>query len=179
MARRLQKKEKKLLALLLLLVAFNILSIPMYLVMYFNLSFKPLQYFLALATTKFLNALGYPVFQDGFTVVANNFNLIEISWDSTGWKSMYTLLALGIVTPVNSWKKRMKFICISIPAIFLLNFIRITTTILVGLNFGFQYFEVVHTFLWREGLILAIVCIWAAWLWNEKDNINISQYIIR
>ena len=182
MVRKLQKKEKKLLAVLLLIVVFNLLAIPMYFVMYYNLSFLPLQNFLATATSNFLKLLGYAVAQDGHTVVTSagsDVHSIEISWDSTGWKSMYALVALGLITPVKGWKKRMKFVCTAVPTVFFLNFLRIVTTILIALNFGFHYFEFVHTFLWREGLILAVIGIWGIWLWNEKDNINVNQYIIR
>ena len=77
-----------------------------------------------------------------------------------------------------------KYIKIDTPAIiaapkainfflFLLNFVRIVSTILFSLKFGFQYLDIVHTFLWREGLILAVVCVW--YLWLKKTKYNIEQ----
>jgi hypothetical protein len=42
---------------------------------------------------------------------------------------------------------------------------------LIALKFGWQYLDVVHNFLWREGLILAVVLIWYIWLRKEKYNI--------
>lgn len=178
MARKIQKKERKLLTVLLFLVEFNLLAIPMYLVIYLNLSFQPLQDFLAALTKNSLVLLGYPATQEGSLVITanqNQFYSIDVSWDSTGWKSMYALLALAIATPIKSWKKKLKFVSIAIPTIFLLNFLRLLTTILVALFYGLQYFEFVHTLLWREGLILAVVCIWGFWLWNEKNNLVATQ----
>lgn len=178
MARKLQKKERKLLTILLFLVKFNLLAVPMYLVIYFNLSFQPMQDFLATITKNSLRLLGYSAVQQGSLITTaskNQFYSIDVSWDSTGWKSMYALLALCIATPIKSLKKKLKFIAIAIPTIFLINFLRILTTILVALHFGLHYFDVVHTLLWREGLILAVVCIWGFWLWNEKNNIVIAQ----
>lgn len=176
MVRKVQKK--KLLAVLLLLVEFNLLAIPMYAIMYYKLSFLPLQKFLAGAAANLLKLLGYTAIQDRERIVVptgDRIQSIEVSWDSTGWKSMYALVALGLVTPVKGWDKRLKFILISVPSIFLINFFRLLTTILFAMKFGFEYFEVIHTFLWREGLIFAVVLIWGVWLWKEKDNININQ----
>ncbi len=178
MARKLQKKERKLLTILLFLIKFNLLAIPMYIVIYFNFSFPPLQNFLAGLTKNSLILLGYPAIQKDSVIITadkNQFYSIEVSWDSTGWKSMYALVALAIATPVKSLRKKLKFIGIAIPTIFFINFFRILTTILVALRYGLNYFEIVHTLLWREGLILAVVLIWGLWLWNEKNNLVLTQ----
>jgi exosortase/archaeosortase family protein len=69
-------------------------------------------------------------------------------------------------------KKKIKFLAFGLPFLFFLNFIRILTTILIAINYGFQYFEVVHTLLWREGLILAVVLIWYMWLRRIKYKVK-------
>jgi exosortase/archaeosortase family protein len=182
MGRKLQKRIRKLLTILLFLIKFNLLAIPMYLIIHLNLSFQPLQNFLASLTKISLNLLGYyAIQQDSLVITTSKDQLysIEVSWDSTGWKSMYAILALTISTPIKSWKRKLKFMAISIPTIFLINFLRILTTILVTLHYGFNYFEIVHTFLWREGLILAVVCIWSFWVWSEKDNLVLTKIYLR
>jgi len=163
-------QQKKLLEVLKFIIFFNLLAIPMYLVLYFNLSFDPLRDFLAFLTTKFLSMLGINAAQENLfvDVLANNQLLkIDISFDSTGWKTLYCLFALAIATPKRKIKNKLKFLAVGLPVLFILNFLRIATTILVAVIFGFKYFEVVHIFLWREGLIAAVVIIWYLWLRQE------------
>jgi len=175
MARKKQKKNlilrKKLKTIALFLLIFNLLSIPLYLLMHFNFSYPPLQKFLTSVSRPFIELFGYdPTVIDYNAcnvsdISGSNFKQpVCISWDSTGWKSMYALVALAIATPAVAWRKRLKFLAIGIPIIFLINYLRIVTTILIALKFGWQYFEVVHTLIWREGLILAVVAIWYLWL---------------
>jgi len=186
MAGHLQKKSsirkkifrKKLLLVVEFLVIFNLLSIPMYIVIFYNLSFESLQIFFTQLTEGFLKFMGYAVERIGYFLTINYSGgslQIEISWDSTGWKSLYALFALAVATPIKSLKSKAKFLTIGLPLIFVLNFLRIVTTILVGLNYGLNYFDVVHTFLWREGLIFAIVIIWFAWLVRGKESYNITK----
>jgi exosortase/archaeosortase family protein len=180
MARKIQKKKnlilrKKLKVIVLFLIVFNLLSIPLYLLMYFNFSYSPLQKFLTSASRPFIEFFGYDTTVINYhacnvpAIFGNKFKEpVCISWDSTGWKSMYALAALIIATPVIAWKKKLKFLSIGIPVIFLINYLRIVTTILFALKFGWQYFEIVHTLIWREGLILAVVAVWYVWLRNTE-----------
>jgi exosortase/archaeosortase family protein len=168
-----RKKEtrKKLWTVALFLIAFNVLAIPMYLLLWLNLSFPPLQTLLTEMVYSALKILGYSV-----ELVVSQISLIPlifvpqyaqkilITWDSTGWKTLYTLAALTIATPSVSMREKLKFLAIGLPFLFVLNFVRILTTITFAISYGFQYFEVVHTLLWREGLILAVVLVWYMWL---------------
>jgi len=161
------------------LIKFNLLAIPMYLILHFGIYYSPLQSFLTSILRPAIELFGYEttlVEQDFCNVQAISGPKFEkpicISWDSTGWKSMYALAALAIATPFVRWKKKLKFLSIGIPAVFLLNYIRIVSTILIAIKFGFQYFDIVHTLLWREGLILIIVAIWYVWLRRIKYNIQ-------
>jgi exosortase/archaeosortase family protein len=159
--------KRKMITIIWFLIRFNLFAIPLYILLYINFSFLPLQRFLAYVSYKTLTSLGYKVsLKDIFLIVPRGLEALSIgiSWDSTGWKSIYTLMALVLATPYQSLYKKSKFLLISIPSLFFLNFLRIITTILVAVNFGFNYFEIVHTFLWREGLIFAVVAIWYLWL---------------
>lgn len=162
-----RSSRKKLTEIAKFLIIFNILSIPMYLVLFYGLSFAPLQNFLAFLSVKTLNAFGIDAIQENSFVnlLANNQLLrIEISFDSTGWKTMYALFALVVATPKRKPKGKGIFLLWGIPLLFVLNFLRIITTILVAVYFGFQYFDVVHLLLWREGLIAAVLALWYLWL---------------
>lgn len=171
MAKRIQRKKRvtreKLKKIMLFLVKLNLLAIPLYLAIYFNISFQPMQTFLAYLVSSFLKIIGYSFTREDFlltTFLENKLLQIEISWDSTGWKSMYALVALIVATPISTYKDKFKFLLIGLPAIFVLNFLRIITTILISIKFGFHYFDFLHLFLWRTVLIASVLTLWYLWL---------------
>lgn len=178
MAKKLQKKEKltnRLISVLIFLLMFNLLAIPLYIALYTNFSFEPLKELDAGIVSTTLNFLGYSSNSDGFTVnlVSNgDQQKIDISWDSTGWKSMYAIAALIVATPISKITRRIKFAAIGVAIIFFINYLRILTTIAISASFGFNLFDIIHTVLWREGLILAVVGIWFAWVGMEKYKIG-------
>ena len=178
MVKRLQKKERlinRLLSVLIFLVIFNLLAIPLYVALYTNFSFEPLKELNAKMVSATLKIFNYNVHSEGSTVnlLSNGITQkIDISWDSTGWKSMYAIAALIIATPISTISKRIKFAVAGVVIIFFINYLRVTTTILISANFGFNWFDIVHTLLWREGLILAVVGVWLAWMRMEKYKIG-------
>lgn len=176
-----KKRLNKLIAILLFLLKFNLLAIPMYLLMYLNISVPELQSFVANAVHALLSMLGYSTVVEGYIIkFAAGLTIfsVDINFDCTGWKSMYALFALVIATPVKyrwgweqNWKQKLKFLAIGLPAIFIVNIFRIATTIAVAMSFGAAYLDIVHTLLWQEGLIIAVVAIW--YLWLRRVNFNI------
>jgi exosortase/archaeosortase family protein len=154
------------------LIKFNLLAIPMYLIIYFNVSMQPFQLFLVQALASGLNAFGYKTYLFNsptstiplISILGIDTPPIYISTDSTGWKSLYALVALALATPRKKLDKRIRFLTIGLPAIFIINYLRILSTILICLRFGFKYFDFVHGFLWGWGLIAAILAFWYIWL---------------
>jgi exosortase/archaeosortase family protein len=111
-------------------------------------------------------------------MIKTSIGSIDVSWDSTGWKSLYAMTALILATPLNRSYK-LKFLAIALPVIFIVNILRIVTTTMISTAYGMQYFDFVHLFLWREGLISAVVALWAIWLWRERHNIIKDEGIFR
>ena len=177
MAKRIQKKEGlriRLVNVLIFLLVFNLLSIPLYIAMYTNFSFEPLKQINAEIVSATLRLFGFVSHsEDSIVDIATNNGTqkIEISWDSTGWKSMYAVAALILATPAVNISKKLKAALVSVGIIFAVNFLRITTTILISATFGFKLFDIVHTVLWREGLILAVIVVWVLWMRMEKYKI--------
>jgi len=177
MVKRLQKKERlanRLASVLIFLVTFNLLAIPLYIVTYADLSFEPLKELNARIVSATLKFFGYDSYSDGSTVdlVSNGaLQKIDISWDSTGWKSMYAIASLILATPISKISRKIKFAVIGIAIIFFINYLRISSTILISASFGFNLFDIIHTVLWREGLILAVVGVWLVWMRMEKHKI--------
>lgn len=160
----------RLLNVLEFLLVFNLLAIPMYAILLSNATFAPLQSLLAAMTAYALKSQGLSAAASGaFVSVLDAQNVVrnvEISFDSTGWKSLYALAALVIATPIYDFhfRSKLKFLAVGLPGIFALNFLRIWSTVWYSAVFGWQNFDVIHIFLWREGLIAVVVLFWFFWL---------------
>ncbi|MBI2544997.1 MAG: exosortase/archaeosortase family protein [Candidatus Aenigmarchaeota archaeon] len=156
------------------LIILNVLAIPLYVALYTDFSFQPLQDLDAWLMYHTLKIFGYNVGLDGNNISLNSNGMVEmisVSWDSTAWKSMYALASLAIATQILKLSDRLRFALVGIGIIFVLNYIRITTTILASVKFGFDTFDLIHGLLWREGMILAVLVIWILWMRREKYNI--------
>lgn len=143
--------------------------IPFYAIIYFDISFYPLQVAFANFMTSILELMGYQVStSDFFLFLGESQYPIDISRDCVGWKSAYSLFALVFATK-GLIKDKLKFLVVWMPILFVVNIFRVLITMLVGLNLGFQYVEFIHTFLWQEVMIIALVLVWYVWL--RKGNL--------
>jgi len=105
------------------LVKLNILAIPMWILLYFNITLPALQSFIAYLTFRIVSFLGYNISLSNFSLIlvsGLNMLIIAIDTDCTAWKSMYFLAALSIATPAEN-RSRLKFLAIGLPLIFLIN----------------------------------------------------------
>jgi exosortase/archaeosortase family protein len=173
MKRKTIERRKMLFGILWFIVKLNLLVIPLYALLALDFSIPQLQSWIASAISSGLGLLGHPSTTVGkFVYVSSGqiYSAFEISMDCTGWKSIYLIAALAIATPSDRMSK-VRFLAISVPAIFILNYARILTTIIFAFSYGFQYLDIVHTLLWREGLIFAVLAFWFIWL--RKSNYNI------
>ncbi len=175
MRKKVVKIRRKTLAVIFFLINLNILVLPMYALLYQDFSYLPAQIFLAKIITASLKALGYNASSSNQIVTlktSQEIVMIEMVFDCTGWKSLYllTALAFAITYPL---KKKLTFLLLGLPFVFFLNYLRVLTTIVFALQYGFRNLEIVHTLLWREGLIMAVVLVW--YLWLRRENYNIEQ----
>jgi len=169
---------EKLEAAAVFLLKFNLLAIPMYLVIFSGLQLYPLQLFLTDVVYSILKLSGYPVARldassASFVISSSNASdsvNILMDMDCTAWKSMYAFAALVLATPVPNDRRKLRFLSVGVAAIFLLNVVRIVTTVAAAYSFGFQYLEIVHTVLWREGMILAVIAMWFWWIKRQEKK---------
>jgi len=174
--KKLEKRSKKIRRKNLLKLEFFLLKLilfvlPLYVIMQFGLPLLsvfllPAQIFLAWATHSMLALFGFPVILNGvYLIMRSGLELfvVEITADCTAWKSMYILTALVFATPISNLTKKTRFLALWLPIVFFVNYLRILTTVLIVLIAGFQYLGVVHTILWREGMIVLIIAIWYLW----------------
>jgi len=160
-----EKNERKITLLARFLVAFNLLALPMYAVILSGTQLPILQSIVASIVDAVLNAMSYSTSLSGMVIrVASPVAVdVAIDADCTGWKSMYAYAALVLATPLAmGWRKRTKLVVIGMSALFVLNIARIVSTVAAASVFGVAVLDVVHTVLWREGMIIAVVLLWFA-----------------
>jgi len=165
-----KKTREKLIEILIFLLKFNLLAIPLYLLIFLNFSYPPLQEFVATIAFHLLKFMNVEASLKSSTILAVkglNVAFIDVSMDCTGWKSLYALFALTISTPKIKIKKKLVFLLFSLPCIFFFNIFRIAFTTYVYLM-NPQSFEFVHNFFWQWGLILTILFSWVIFLKIEK-----------
>jgi len=162
------QKKKVMIDVFFFLVKFNLFLIPFYAIIYFDISFYPQQIEFTNFLAWVLRALKYPVETSGFMMyIGESKYPIDISRDCIGWKSIYSIFALVFAT-TGKIKDKLKFLVIWIPVLFVINIFRVLITMLIGLNFGLQYLEIIHTFLWQEVMIFAVLAIFYLWLKKRK-----------
>lgn len=160
-----KKNERKIRLLARFLVAFNLLALPMYVVMLSGAQLPALQDATTGVVFAVFRLLGYEATRSGTTITlgAPLYTNIAIDTDCAAWKSMYAYAALVLATPfAMGWKKRLGLILAGTAVLFALNIVRIVSTVAAAVAFGIGVLDVVHTVLWREGMILAVVAMWFA-----------------
>jgi len=171
-----RRKEKNLILIFLdFVITLNILSIPLFIIITFGLELSLLKNFEALVTFFILKIMGVNAY-----VVENVLfvydKIYEVSWDSTGWKSLYTFFALVVSTPI-FFKRKIIPLIIGLLSIFLFNIVRIVTTIYLSSK-GILPFDLLHLSLWRWGLIGFLLSIWFIFLYTQKNNIGETKNIL-
>jgi len=162
------QKEKVMIDVFFFLVKFNLYLIPFYAIIYFDVSFYPLQISFTNFLAWVLRLLNYPVETSNFMMyIGESKYPIDISRDCIGWKGVYSIFALVFAT-AGKIKDKLKFLVVWMPVLFVINIFRVLITILIGLKFGLQYLEIAHTFIWQELMIFAVLAIFYLWLKKRK-----------
>jgi exosortase/archaeosortase family protein len=169
------KRKDLILTFLDFVLMLNLLSVPLYLFIYFNMEFSLLKELEAFLVSRLLKVLGLNSNSEKNFVIIDN-KIYEISWDSTGWKSLYTLFALIISTPIYN-RRKIKSIIIGLCLLFLFNMARITATIYLSYKQIYS-FDFLHLGLWRWGSIGFLLFIWFIFLYAQKNNIGETKNII-
>jgi exosortase/archaeosortase family protein len=164
------------------LIKFNLLAIPMYVIMLSGIDLYYLQVLLTDAVHAIITSLGYESVKNGIMLsFTSGQSTLTVVMDSgcTAWKSMYALAALMVASPVRNDRKKVKYIIIGVLLLFVINIARIVTTVLAGYWFGLQYLGIAHTVLWQEGMVIAVVAIWLIWLKKQKVIFREKQTILK
>ncbi len=172
MGKRIQKK-KIIKEIFWFLLKFNLLLIPFYAIIYFDVNFYLIQELFANLIGYMLRIFGYSANISGFFIHVGDLS-IDISRDCIGWKSAYSLFALVLASP-GKLKKKLSFLGIWVPIFFLFNIFRVFITIIVGLEFDANYLKILHNIVWQEAIILGIVGVWYLWMRKEIFKKKIKE----
>lgn len=167
--------NSKLYELFIFMLKFTILGIPLLWTFYYPVNFYELELFQANAVVSMLKISGLNVVL-GDTLSPESFMKVPlisveglntdvgIDMACTGYRSFYAFLALVISSPRVKWKRKGHVLLTGFVIVGLVNILRIFTTILLGLAFGEVFFEIIHTFLWRYGMLALVIFLWYVWL---------------
>lgn len=170
------------------LIKFNLLAIPMYLILIHGFQFYPMQSVLTDVVYTTFKSSGYWIERSDLKLMLfapaeppgpPRVETLVMGFDCTAWKTMYAFAALVIASPVAGKRKKLNFIILGSLLLFGLNIVRLITTVFAAYTIGFESLNFMHTILWREGLIIALIALWFMWLKNQKNNISKSQTILR
>lgn len=167
---KLNREQRKMWDTLMFLLRLIILSVPLYLVLWLNVSLLPIQYLVAGQSEWVLGVIGLHATRDNLILnvgTGSPFTFF-IGPDCTGWKSMLAFVALVFATLGASMKKRLSGIIAGIPLIYLGNLLRIVVVVLIERGFGFEAAVIFHDWLWQAGLIFIVLFVWLVWLkWDS------------
>lgn len=175
--KRLTREQKKLWKTLQFVLRFTLLSIPLYLVLWLNLSMLPAQHLVADHATWALSALSFTVTKSDLILGAGAEKpfLFYIGPDCIGWKSMLCFIALVFASLGVKMKKRILGIVFGIPAIYLGNLARIIIVVLIERSYGLEAALVFHDWLWQAGLMALVLSAWLIWLkWEDIQSFLVS-----
>lgn len=150
-----------------------------------NFEYQPLKNFVTSCACSILKFFGKVACHENYLIILRNQRLyqFEITFDSTGWKALLLISALGLSTSIFKLKERFKFLLIAVPLIFLINLIRIISTVLIATSYGTKTFFEWHELLWSNFFIISIFLIWIGWIFLKifgiKKFICLKEYLIK
>jgi exosortase/archaeosortase family protein len=162
----LSKEDKKLWNVLLFLVRFMLLSIPLYLVLLFDISLMPLQHAVSGSTLFMLRAAGFTAHSEGLVMYVGEPDpfIFQTGPDCTAWKSMLCFIALVLATLGVTVRRRLLGLLAGIPLIYIGNLARIFGVVVLEDAYGLEAAMLIHDWLWQAGLISLVLLLWLAWL---------------
>ena len=178
---RLTRGQARLWNTLQFVVRFLILSIPLYLILWFNPDMTVIQGVVADHAALTLRALSFPVSTDNLVLSVGYGKpfLVYIGPDCIGWKSALCFIALVLATLGVSMRKRALGIAAGIPVIYLGNLGRIVVVVLVERSYGLDAAIVFHDWLWQAGLIALVLVSWLVWLKSEAIRSMALSFLAR
>lgn len=168
--------DERLKQTLTFLVKLLILSIPLYLVIWFSIDLYVIQIRAASELEWVLDMAGYDVVRDGASMTVSGGGqdypfMFFIDEDCTAWKSMLFLFALMVAVPSIRWNRRAVGIAVGLLGLWLGNLFRNVSVVLIERSYGVETAMMIHDWLWRAGLMAMVLVIWLIWWsWARREE---------
>jgi exosortase/archaeosortase family protein len=107
-----------------------------------------------------LRLLGIPVSLDGAVINASGF-LAVIAQQCTAIELLLVFSTLALICPV-SLKARAWALLLGIPALCLLNLVRVISLLLIGIGFP-HHLDLAHLVIWQSIMVVAAFAMWLLW----------------
>lgn len=155
------RRQVMLLRVLRFLVVFTVLAAPLYMLLASGWEARGIRAATAAVSAAVLDLAGMDAASSGTFVSAPGI-LLDVSRDSTGWKSLLAFTALVVATRA-PWRDRLEGLMLGLVVVAIANVLRITTMVVAVVVFGIDY-ELLHLVLWRWGLTGVVLVGWLLWL---------------
>lgn len=158
---RMTPRQQSLFTAFRFLTVFTALSLPFYLLLNSGWNATVLRSVQAMIAADILSLTGLEVSHIG-TFIYSEQLLVDVTRDSTGWKSLlaFTALVLAVGRPL---RQTVSGILLGVTVIAAANLLRITSMFYAVAVYGVDY-ELMHTVLWRWGLTFVVLTTWLLWL---------------
>lgn len=158
---QLNPRQQRLFSAFRFLAAFTLLSGPFYFALNSGWNAAGIRSITASVSAVVLDVVGLQVSSAGSFVHGSEM-VLDVTRDSTGWKSVLAFTALVLATG-RPLRQTARGLIAGITALFAANVLRITTMFYAVTVYDVSY-ELLHTVLWRWGLTAAVLVTWMWWI---------------
>jgi exosortase/archaeosortase family protein len=106
----------------------------------------------------------------------------DIVPECVGWIGMFAVSALIIAYPGVKWRKRFLGFVMVWPIMYVVNVLRISTTVYSGFIGGPTLIDFTHDFGWRVVLVSLSIILWLGWVWfvvKEKSFADLRNKLFK
>ncbi|MDY6771174.1 MAG: exosortase/archaeosortase family protein [Candidatus Nanohaloarchaea archaeon] len=164
---QLSQQNQRLWDVLLFLTLFTVLAAPLYLLLWQGWNPVWLRELNATVASQLLGLVGLDTAHSGPYLAAEHLT-VNVSTDSTGWKSMIAVVGLVLAVRGEAARKRLIGILGGVVIVVTGNLVRITSMVYAVEVLQMDY-AFIHTFLWRWGLTFLVFGYWVLWLRWDGD----------
>lgn len=149
---------------------FLALSIPLYILIYTKADFTFAQTEVARQVAFLSRLIGNPAVSEGYLVRSGNV-VLEVIEACVAWKDIFAFIALVLAVPNRTIRAKAIGIVLGSIGIYFANLARLLTVLIVAIKEP-SLAEVVHSVLWKFGMISIILVFWIVWMLASGKGIN-------
>lgn len=159
--------QKRILEMTKFFLIFSLTAIPIYLINWLNVDFYPLELIETLSSSMLLKVFNIPhyvnesiSYETSHTIplIIAGSEVLGIDRACTAYVPMSAFLGLIIASPKRNKKKALLFL----PVIYSFNILRLFCLGIFSV-YSPGLIDLLHTVLWREGLVLTVFLLWVKW----------------